>query len=227
MKLAQQMQQAGRVTEATYEPPLLSGTRPRGKSQSALGSPHQDASDIENLCTCRESREWGKICAHALAVGLEYIARASAPPPVIAKTEARRERSAGPRFVETGAQPPRRSHCTSSCRRTSTPLGRRRRSCLSRNSSCGGKRVHADCAYRRTRPTPATHMISPSSALEQLSSDGARSLRCGCFRATNSCACSDHSRGHPRITFGKSARASLVRRDRSPRRACLRTAMAT
>ena len=38
----------------------------------------KSASDVENLCTCRESREWGTICAHALAVGLAYIERKTA-----------------------------------------------------------------------------------------------------------------------------------------------------
>ena len=34
---------------------------------------------MENICTCRESREWGKVCAHSLAVGLAYLAPAAAP----------------------------------------------------------------------------------------------------------------------------------------------------
>ena len=29
--------------------------------------------DIENLCNCREAREWGKICAHVVAVGLHWL----------------------------------------------------------------------------------------------------------------------------------------------------------
>jgi superfamily II DNA or RNA helicase len=29
--------------------------------------------DIENLCTCREAREWGKICAHGVGVGLHWL----------------------------------------------------------------------------------------------------------------------------------------------------------
>src|SRR6185437_5335292 len=31
------------------------------------------SSDIDNLCTCREAREWGKICAHGVAVGLHWL----------------------------------------------------------------------------------------------------------------------------------------------------------
>jgi superfamily II DNA or RNA helicase len=29
--------------------------------------------DIENLCNCREAREWGKICPHSVAVGLHWL----------------------------------------------------------------------------------------------------------------------------------------------------------
>ena len=59
----------------------------------------------ENICTCRESREWGKICAHSLAVGLAWLAPAS-PAPVVSTGE-----NAGTppsRFVslgEAGARP--------------------------------------------------------------------------------------------------------------------------
>src|SRR5213082_918236 len=28
---------------------------------------------LEHLCTCREAREWGKICAHSVAVGLHWL----------------------------------------------------------------------------------------------------------------------------------------------------------
>ena len=29
--------------------------------------------EIENLCSCREAREWGKICEHGVAVGLHWL----------------------------------------------------------------------------------------------------------------------------------------------------------
>src|ERR1017187_7633247 len=42
----------------------------------------KDAIDIENLCNCREAREWGKICAHGVAVGLHWLkAQKTAPAP--------------------------------------------------------------------------------------------------------------------------------------------------
>ena len=47
--------------------------------------------DIENLCTCREAREWGKICAHGVAVGLHWLkAQKPATNPAPARPAARR-----------------------------------------------------------------------------------------------------------------------------------------
>jgi hypothetical protein len=36
--------------------------------------------DIDNLCTCRASREAGIICAHSVALGLHYLLSTKAPP---------------------------------------------------------------------------------------------------------------------------------------------------
>ena len=69
MKQAQQLHAAGRVSEATYEPPLLSGTVREGNRNLRSGLRIRSETDVENLCTCRESREWGKICPHVMAVG--------------------------------------------------------------------------------------------------------------------------------------------------------------
>ena len=33
----------------------------------------KDHIQVENICRCRESRQWGKICGHSLAVGLEIL----------------------------------------------------------------------------------------------------------------------------------------------------------
>ena len=69
---------AGRASAATYEPPLLAGQVREGQKTYRAGLRIRSASDIENICTCRESREWGKICAHSIAVGLAYLAPAVA-----------------------------------------------------------------------------------------------------------------------------------------------------
>ena len=104
MKGAQQLHQAGRVSEATYDPPLLSGVVREGNRNLRSGLRVKSASDVENICTCRESHEWGRICAHALAVGLAYIERL-APKKETAITPVTKDApSAGPRFVEIGME---------------------------------------------------------------------------------------------------------------------------
>ncbi|MEO8950912.1 MAG: SNF2-related protein [Chthoniobacterales bacterium] len=82
MKAARELVQAGRVGEATYEPPILRGEVREGAKKYRAGLRIQSATDLENLCTCRESRQWGKVCAHSLAVGLAVLA-----PPSTTKLE--------------------------------------------------------------------------------------------------------------------------------------------
>jgi len=85
-KEARAIHASGKVTEASYEPPLL-----RGKVSSAgktffSGLKIRNAIDVENLCPCRESRGRGIICAHAVAVGLAVLhppAKKAAPVPAV------------------------------------------------------------------------------------------------------------------------------------------------
>src|SRR4051794_15383844 len=101
MKPARELLKAGRVSEAKYEPPLLSGYVREGMKNYRSGLRIKSAIDVENLCSCWESRSAGKICAHSVAVGLGYLnppaalATAPAAPPIP-------EVPAGPRFVATG-----------------------------------------------------------------------------------------------------------------------------
>ncbi len=78
MKAGRELWKAGRVSEATYGAPLLAGDVREGGKNYRAGLRIRSATDVENLCTCRESREWGKVCAHSLAVGLAYLAPAAA-----------------------------------------------------------------------------------------------------------------------------------------------------
>src|SRR3954467_8594947 len=98
MKPARELLKAGRVSEAKYEPPLLSGYVREGMKNYRSGLRIKSAIDVENLCSCWESRSAGKICAHSVAVGLGYLNPPSAvvaPPNEPAMPEA----PAGPRFV--------------------------------------------------------------------------------------------------------------------------------
>lgn len=86
MKKARDLIQAGRVTEPRYEPPLLTGFVREGKSYKS-GLRIKSAADIENLCTCWESRSSGKICGHSVAVGLAFLRPLPATLPEAPQTE--------------------------------------------------------------------------------------------------------------------------------------------
>ena len=73
LKHARSLHQMGRVLSAKYEPPLLEGRVKEGESEFRSGLKILSTSNVENLCTCRDSRQRGIVCAHSLAVGLEII----------------------------------------------------------------------------------------------------------------------------------------------------------
>ena len=73
MKPARELLKSGRVSEAKYEPPLLSGYVREGMKNYRSGLRIKSFIDVENICSCWESRSAGKICAHSVAVGLAYL----------------------------------------------------------------------------------------------------------------------------------------------------------
>jgi superfamily II DNA or RNA helicase len=98
MKPARDLLKSGRVSETKYEPPLLSGYVREGAKNYRSGLRIKSAVDVENICSCWESRSAGKICAHSVAVGLGYLN----PPPAAAAVvvePAIPEAPAGPRFI--------------------------------------------------------------------------------------------------------------------------------
>src|SRR5262249_49481025 len=98
MKPARELLKSGRVSEAKYEPPLLSGYVREGMKNYRSGLRIKSAIDVENLCSCWESRSAGKICAHSVAVGLAYLK----PPPaavVVPNELTKPEAPASPKFV--------------------------------------------------------------------------------------------------------------------------------
>ncbi|MDB6052827.1 MAG: ywqA, partial [Verrucomicrobiales bacterium] len=72
--------QADKVLSASWEPPLLRGVVQEGGSSYRAGLSIKDAINVENLCTCRQARQWGTICSHSIAVGLRMVKG----PPVVA-----------------------------------------------------------------------------------------------------------------------------------------------
>ncbi len=83
MKEARAIFAAQRVADARYEPPELTGRVRGAETEFRSGLRIQSKTDIENTCTCFESRRWGRICAHSLAVGLAVLS----PPKVAAVVE--------------------------------------------------------------------------------------------------------------------------------------------
>jgi superfamily II DNA or RNA helicase len=73
VKHAKALVEMGRVVSFNYSSQVLRGLVREGETEFRAGLKIASYTDVENLCSCRDSREWGKICAHSLAVGLALI----------------------------------------------------------------------------------------------------------------------------------------------------------
>ena len=85
MKHARANLAQGQVVSSYWAPPLLRGVVNSGAMTFRGSLVINNSVDIENLCNCREAREWGKICVHSVAVGLHWLQAqkaAAAPAPV-------------------------------------------------------------------------------------------------------------------------------------------------
>src|SRR5260370_3072848 len=89
IKLAQAYLGQGQVLSSQWAPPLLRGGVQSGETSFRASMVINNPIDIENLCTCREAREWGKICAHGVAVRLHRLeAQKTAAAPAPARSTA-------------------------------------------------------------------------------------------------------------------------------------------
>jgi superfamily II DNA or RNA helicase len=79
MKRARSFVQMDQVLSSDWSAPLLKGVVQDGSTSYRAGLVIKSSTDIENICTCRPSREWGTLCAHSVAVGLHYLQAKSAP----------------------------------------------------------------------------------------------------------------------------------------------------
>ncbi len=103
MREARSIHDAGRVLEVSYTPPTLQGRVKTADSEVRAGLKILSASNVENLCTCRESRREGRICAHSLALGLEIAkpkpeAAAPSPAKTASPAAAQPKQSDGPQL---------------------------------------------------------------------------------------------------------------------------------
>jgi len=80
MKQARASLQAGAVLSSNWTSPLLRGVVQEGSTSYRAGLVIKGSVDIENVCHCRQSREWGTICAHSVAVGLHHLKRGQIEP---------------------------------------------------------------------------------------------------------------------------------------------------
>src|SRR5579862_8772355 len=87
MKQARALLAADRVLSSEWQPPSLHGTVQEGPTVYRAGLVIRSASDADNLCTCRDARQRGLICAHSIAAGLHFLKppapkeTSKAPPP--------------------------------------------------------------------------------------------------------------------------------------------------
>ncbi|HVR36478.1 MAG TPA: SNF2 helicase associated domain-containing protein, partial [Methylomirabilota bacterium] len=84
MKEARSLLAAGKVFHSDWTPPMLKGEVQGGTVRYRAGLRIQSATHIDNLCTCRQSREWGTLCAHSVAVGLHHLNPGKGEAPVAA-----------------------------------------------------------------------------------------------------------------------------------------------
>ena len=73
MQRARSYWRDGKVLSSDWKPPLLKGVVQAGSTSYQSGLVIKSAIDVENLCRCKESRNWGVICAHSLAIGIHAI----------------------------------------------------------------------------------------------------------------------------------------------------------
>src|SRR6266498_1245717 len=73
MKLARAYVEQGAVVSSNWSPPLLRGVVQAGTNSFRASMVIDGEIESENLCTCREAREWGRICGHVVAVGLHWL----------------------------------------------------------------------------------------------------------------------------------------------------------
>ena len=107
MKRARAYLEQGQVLSSYWSPPLLRGVVQAGEVSFRASMVIKGEIDIENLCTCREAREWGKICAHGVAVGLHWL---KAQQPATDPAPARAGRSAAAPLRHPGEESLHRSN---------------------------------------------------------------------------------------------------------------------
>jgi len=107
MQEGRSLWEAGKVMSVEWIDPVLGGVVQAGtgtvNARLKLG---KRLSDVENLCSCRQAREYGTVCPHVIALSLKYLEKngkgvagpAPRPNGVVAGPVAAAARSMAPRF---------------------------------------------------------------------------------------------------------------------------------
>ena len=73
MKQARNLVANDRVLSGKWSPPVLKGVVQTEGGTLCAGLVIKSKVDVENLCPCRPSREWGTMCLHSIGVGLRVL----------------------------------------------------------------------------------------------------------------------------------------------------------
>ncbi|MFM7815747.1 MAG: hypothetical protein ACKPGI_02140, partial [Verrucomicrobiota bacterium] len=96
---------SGKVLSSNWDPPMLKGVVQAGETTYRAGLVVRGPIDIDNLCTCRRSREDGILCHHSVAVGLHHL-EGGKPPSSPAPTTPANPGSGRPTAPKTAAARP-------------------------------------------------------------------------------------------------------------------------
>src|SRR5947209_19112928 len=107
MKQARALLATDKVLSSNWQPPVLKGVVQDGSTSFRSGLVIKSETNIENLCGCRPSREWGTICAHSVAVGLHFLKEQDRTTDTESGKLSRNSSTAGP-TVSRGTPAPRK-----------------------------------------------------------------------------------------------------------------------
>ncbi|MEO7723073.1 MAG: DEAD/DEAH box helicase, partial [Chthoniobacterales bacterium] len=210
MRAARELVAAGRVATANYDPPLLAGEVREGQKKYRAGLRIRSANEVENICTCRESREWGKVCAHSLAVGLAYLAHRPAEMPV-ARQEAAASAPVNIRFVSLGEAGPRAIRLHFILPLTFQAAWAREQIMVCIEAELEGRRMMLDALPRGQR------FGCNEFDLAALNSLGQEAAAVNMLPRADFLRWLPALRGHPRLGFGKSNPARVLGEPYRPR----------
>ena len=207
MKEARALCEMDRVLEAAWDAPMLQGRVRSGETEYRAGLRVLSKSNIENLCSCRDSRQRGMICAHSLAVGLAVLKpRPAAPSPAPTPTTGRPQLEKGATLIFSDDGEPFElaivfaPNLPTAWEKNAITVGV--------EANCGGRRVLLSSvdARRKYRASDMDRrLVEQFAAVNGGTLPGMLMLPRVVFAAMLGALA-----GHPRVTFGKTNPVSIA-----------------